>query len=226
MAGMRGYYRIFVGVAIAGASALLWTGCNRAASLPDDALSRGAIDAERGWAGHVEGSADAPIELIEYADFQCPACRQFWVLTVQDVKSRLVSTGQVRYVFRDFPLDGPHPHARAAHHAAACASDQGSFWPMHDILFNSQGEWGQQLGSPLGMFKGFAEQIGLDVAAYDACMGEGRFRARIQASVESGLDLGVTSTPSLIVGGRLYNGGMAYDQLKAIVDSLLAIQAQ
>jgi protein-disulfide isomerase len=224
MAGMKGFYMILGGVAIAGAGALWWSNSG-AASLPDDPISSGAIDAERGWPGYVEGSADAPIELIEYADFQCPACRQFWVLTVQDVKNRLVPTGQVRYVFKDFPLDGPHAHARAAHHAAACASEQGSFLAMHDMLFNSQGEWGLQLGSPLGMFKGYAEEIGLDGEAYDACMGEGRYRARIQASLESGLERGVTSTPTLIIGGRLYTG-MPYDRLKAIVDSLLAVETQ
>ncbi len=225
MAGMKGFYRILGGVAIAGAGALWWSSCSGAASLPEHPISRGAIDAERGWPGYVEGSAEAPIEVIEYADFQCPACRQFWVLTVEDVKNRLVPTGQVRYVFKDFPLDGPHPHARAAHHAAACASDQGSFLAMHDMLFNNQGEWGLQLGSPLGKFKGYVEQIGLDGEAYNACMGEGRYRARIQASVESGLDLGVTSTPTLVIGGRLYTG-MPYDRLKAIVDSLLEVETQ
>ena len=223
---MKVSYRLLSAVAVAGMGALWGSGCSGAASLPDTPLASGAIDAERGWAGYVEGSADAPIELIEYADFQCPACRQFWVLTVQDVKSRLVPTGQVRYVFKDFPLDGAHPNARTAHHAAACADEQGSFVPMHDRLFTSQSDWGLQPGSPLGMFKGFAEEIGLDVDAYDTCMGEGRYRARIQASLESGVEQGVTSTPTLIVGGLRYNGGMPYDRLKAIVDSLLEVETQ
>ena len=224
MAGMKGFYMVLGGIALVGTGALWWASNGGGAGLPSDALSRAAIDAERAFPGYVEGSEDAPVELIEYADFQCPACRQFWVLTVQDIKSRLVPTGQVRYVFRDFPLD-MHPHARVAHHAAACASEQGSFVAMHDMLFGNQNDWGLQAGSPIRTFRGYAEQIGLDVASYDTCMTEGRYRARIQASVENGVAQGVTGTPTLIIGGRAY-GSMPYDDLKGIVDSLLALETQ
>ena len=224
MAGMKGFYMVLGGIALAGTGALWWASNGGGGGLPSDPLPRSAIDAERAFPGYVEGSDDAPVELVEYADFQCPACRQFWVLTVQDIKSRLVPTGQVRYVFKDFPLD-IHPHARVAHHAAACASEQDAFVAMHDMLFGNQNEWGLRAGSPIRTFRGYAEQIGLDVPAYDACMSEGRYRARIQASVETGAANGVTGTPTLMIAGRAY-GSMPYDELKGIVDSILALETQ
>jgi protein-disulfide isomerase len=220
MAGMKGVYMIVGGIVLLGGGAFWWNANQAGAAFPDGPISSADIDAARSFPGYVEGSPDAPVEIAEFADFQCPACKQFWVLTEQDVKQRLVSTGQVRFVFHDFPLDG-HPHSRAAHHAAACSDEQGKFWQMHDALFLHQGEWGVNPNSPLGAFRGFAKDIGLNLEEYDACMREGRYRARIQASSEKGIELGVTSTPTLFIGGQRYNG-MPYDQLKAIVDSVMA----
>ncbi len=169
------------------------------------------------------GDADAPVEIIEYADFECPACRVLWVLTVQDVKQRLVATGQVRYAFRDFPLSS-HVNSRPAHHAAACAAEQGMFQQMHDKLFETQAEWTGRSGAET-RFRRYAGDIGVDLGQYEGCMEEGRYRGRIQASMEGGVALGVTGTPSFIIGNRLY-GGISYDQIKAIVDSLTAVANQ
>jgi protein-disulfide isomerase len=178
-----------------------------------------AIAAARDFPGHVLGRDDAPVTVIEYADFQCPGCKMAWLLTVQDVKDRLVADGTVRFIFRDFPLD-MHNNARPAHHAAACADEQGQFWAMHDQLFANQDGW-SVTGAPERMFRDYAEGIGLDTERYDACMAEGRYRGRIQASYDSGVELGVSSTPTMIVGNSIYSS-LTYDQLKGVVDSLIA----
>ncbi len=221
MAGVKGVYLgIGVAVLVGGAAFIMAQG--GAARLPTGPISTGDIEAGRAFPGYIDGSPDAPVEIVEYADFECPACRQAWILTVRDIKARLVQSGQVRYIFRDFPLD-MHPKARIAHHAAACADEQGFFWQMHDQLFNAQGQWAAAPGSGERQFEGYAESIsGLDVDAYNQCMESGRYRGRIQASFERGGGDGVGSTPTFFIGGQRYSN-MPYDQVKAIVDSLSAV---
>ncbi len=220
MAGMKRFYAGLGAIAVIGGGALWLTSKNAASIVPMGPIPLEAISGAKGFPGHVIGPDSAPVDVIEYADFQCPACQSTWLLTVQDVKERLVKSGQVRYVFRDFPLD-IHDKARVAHHAAACADEQGSFWQMHDQLYMSQAQWSAETGPVERRFRDYADQIGLDVSRYDECMASGRYRARIQASVDEGVELGVTSTPTFILGNQRYSG-MTYDQLKRIVDSLAA----
>ncbi len=222
MAGLKGFYIGIGGVAVVGIGALAMA-MARGAALPSGPIELAAIESARGFGGYEIGDADAPVEIVEFADFECPACRQHWVLILHDVKQRLVNTGQARLVFRDFPLD-IHPNARAAHHAAACVADQGKFWEIHDKLFDTQNEWTRRSGAER-KFRGYARELGVDVGEYDACMSEGRFRGRIQASVEGGAALGVSSTPSYLIGNRLYLG-ISYDEMKAVVDSIAAVSTQ
>ena len=219
---MKGFY-IGLGVlAVGGAGVLLVAMSRGGATLPSGPISVEAIEMARSWPGHVLGDPDAPVEIIEYADFECGGCRVQWVLTVQDIKQRLVATGQARFTFRDFPLSN-HMNSLPAHHAAACASDQGMFQQMHDKLFDTQPQWTGRTGAA-STFRGYARELGLDLGDYDACTGEGRHLGRLQASYEGGIALGVNVTPTFLIGNRLYPGGLPYDQVKALVDSLAAIE--
>ncbi len=220
MAGMKGFYIGLGALAVGGAGALFLVG-GGAAAVPTGPIDMAAIAAARDWDGYVLGDADAPVEIIEYADFECPACRGWWVLTGIDLKRRLVASGRVRFSFRDFPL---HQNSLQAHHAAACADEQGMFELMHDKLFDTQNEWTGRAGVE-SRFYDYAGEIGVDLARYDECMGEGRYRARIQASIENGAEMGVTSTPTVFVGGKEY-AGLTYDRIKAIVDSLAPVDNQ
>ncbi len=223
MAAMKGFYVGIGAVAVIGAGALVMAG-RSGGVLPAGPIDLAAIEAGRAFTGYTVGNEDAPVEVIEFADFECPACRVQWVLTVPDVKQRLVATGRVKFTFRDFPLDS-HLQTRAAHHAAACTGDQGLFWQMHDKLFATQNEWTGP-GNAERRFRGYAGEVGADLEAYDACMTDGRHRGRIQASIEAGLTMGVSSTPSFVIGDRLFRGGLAYDEIKAIVDSLAPLPIQ
>jgi len=172
--------------------------------------------------GYVMGSATAPVEIIEYGDFECGACAQFAIVTEPDIRQKLVETGQVRFRFFDFPLE-MHPNAVPAHLAAACANDQGKFWEMHDRLFQMQDRWnGMATRNPSGLFESYAKEIGLDTKAWEDCFDDKRHQARIQASVAQGNKLRVGSTPTFIIGGKMYPGAMSYDQLKSIVDEATA----
>lgn len=218
MGAMKVFYAVLAAIAVIGAGALLWARSG-AATLPSEPLSTAAIEAAKSFGGYAVGSDSAPLEITEYADFQCPACSQFWILTMPQVYERLIGTGKVRWVFRDFPLES-HDKSRLAHHAAACASEQGLFWLMHDKLYGAQRDW-YGLSRAEGTFRDYAAEIGADAAAYDECMGEGRYRARIQASFENALSVGIGSTPSFLIGDRIYPGALAFDELNALVDSLL-----
>jgi protein-disulfide isomerase len=180
--------------------------------------------------GYVLGSAQAPVEIVEFADFECPACAQFATVTEPDVRERLVKTGQARYRLFDFQVTGGHRNSPAASLAAACADDQGKFWEMHDRLFVGQAEWRTPIpgydggtNEPKSVFAGYARQLGLDVNAWNQCYDSRKHVARVAANLEEAQRRGVNSTPTFIVGSKQLSGGRAtYDAIKALVDSASA----
>jgi protein-disulfide isomerase len=104
-------------------------------------------------------------------------------------------------------------------HAAACAADQDKYWPMHDKLYEGQSDWAV-VGNPAPIFHGYAQAVGLDVGRYDECMKTGKFAGRIQASHDLAVRYGVGSTPTLMVGNRLWTGRIDSDAIIRLVDSL------
>lgn len=217
---MTRFYAMLLAVVLTGGGAIAWMMRSPKAesvAVAEPAATATDITPHNGYAIGIDS---APVEIVEYADFQCGACMRFAVLQEPDVKQRLVNTGRVRWVFRDFPLD-IHDKALMAHHAAACAGEQSKFWEMHDQLYFQHGAWAEIGGSsPARKFKEFARAAGLNVDQYDQCMDSDRHAARIKASVARGAKMGVSSTPTFVIGGRLYPGVLTYDQLKTIVDSI------
>lgn len=217
MAGSMNLKPFYLGlavVAVAGASGIWWAarsggggGYEAVEPVPVAAGS---------FAGYVLGSDSAPVEIHEYADFQCPACAHFAILTGTDLKQRLVATGQVRWRFFDFPLPG-HQNARAAHHAAACAGEQDQFWTMHDQLFFAQQDW-STAGRPERKFRDYGRAIGLDLDRFDDCMDSRRYAGRIEATKQGGVNRGVSATPTFIIGRTMVSGSIPYDTLKSMVE--------
>lgn len=221
--GLKPFYGVLAGIALAGGG-WIWMSARSAGPAAPEPLPDGAVSAAADFPGYALGSEAAPIEVIEYADFECPACAQFAILTMHDVKQRLISAGRVRWLFRDFPLPD-HRNSRPAHHAAACAGEQERFWEMHDQLFYDQGAWAAER-NPTRRFRDYARAIRLDLRRYDDCMETGRYRARIDASARTGQELGVSATPTFIIGNRRYPGAMSYDHLKSVIDSLSAARVR
>jgi protein-disulfide isomerase len=174
--------------------------------------------------GYVIGSPSAPIEVLEFADFECPACAQFATLHEPDVRTRLVNTGQVRLRFLDFPLvEIGHRNSPTASLAAACANEQGKFWEMHDAIFATQDKWATQVTSnPRRVIDPLASQVGLDVARYNQCMESQKFVAHIQAHRQAAQRYRIQSTPSFVIGGRVFAGSLSYDEFKRRVDEARA----
>ena len=172
--------------------------------------------------GHVMGSPDAPVEVVEFADFECPACGSFANLTEPDIRARLVNTGQIRFRFVDFPLD-IHPNTWAAHSAAWCASEQGKFWEMHDLIFQNQDRWSSQATRrPNAVLTPLARQLGLNMSQYEGCVDSGKFHPQIKANYDEALRRGIPSTPTFIIGTQQVNGAIGYDAFKRYVDQALA----
>ena len=170
--------------------------------------------------GYVIGKVDAPVKIVEFADFECPSCGGWATVTEPDVRTRIINAGLANLTFYDFPLT-QHRNTVAASNAAACADEQGKFWPMHDRLFQAQDEWnGEATDAPKPFFKRYAGEAGLDVAKWESCFDGRKFRKRIAANLAEGLRRGVNSTPTFVIGGRLYPGMRSYDELKGIVDSV------
>ncbi len=210
---LKPFYFGLAAVAVIGIGGLLWA---RSGGRSGAEVVEPVSVSVTGFEGYVIGSDAAPVEVIEYADFQCPACAHFAILTGPDVRQRLVATGQVRWRFFDFPLP-MHPNAPAAHHAAACAAEQGRFWEMHDQLFFHQSEWAG-MSRPARRFRDYAKAVGLDQGQFDTCLESDRYAARIEATKQEAVTRGVQSTPTFIVGNLRVSGSLPYDSLKALVD--------
>jgi protein-disulfide isomerase len=149
-------------------------------------------------ADHVRGSPAGHL-IIEYGDYECPYSRQAFH-AIEQVEQQL--GGNMRFAFRHFPLTGIHPHALAAAAAAEAAALQGRFWDMHELLFHRQ----KALGD--GDLRGYAAQLGLDVAAFDRDRASNEVVDRIRRDVGSGLASGqVVGTPTLFIDGVVYRGG-------------------
>jgi protein-disulfide isomerase len=172
--------------------------------------------------GYVMGADSAPVEIVEFADFECPGCGRFALLTEPEIRTRLVATGRARFRFVDFPLE-MHRHARFAHNAAACANAQGKFWEYHDKLFAEQTRWnGLATRNPLRLMKGYARELGLNTDAFNTCLDANQFDPQIRANSAEGVKRGVGGTPTVFVGNRLLPGIPAYDMIKALVDTVTA----
>ena len=169
--------------------------------------------------GYLMGNANAPVQIMEFADFECPACGNFSVITEPDVRTRIVNSGLASYRFFDYPLP-MHKNTMAASNAAACAADQGKFWEMHDELFRNQPEWnGEATDNPKKIFQGYVKALGMNADTWEKCFDEQTHQPRILANQAEGARRKVQSTPTFVIGTRMIPGAMSYDVFKAYVDS-------
>jgi len=222
-AGMKRFYAVFGAVAVIGLGALAYlTTRPQTVSIPANVTVQPSDTS--GFRGYLKGSPDAPVEITEFADYQCPFCQTFATLQMPTIEERLINTGRLRWRYRDFPLQ-QHPFSRLAAHSAACADEQGKYWEQHDRIYEGQAEWAAARDAG-PMFRRYAQAGGLDLGRYDACMKTGKYAGRIQASVNEGLQVGVNSTPTLLVGDRLYRGRFDSDAITKLVDSLAPRRAQ
>jgi protein-disulfide isomerase len=142
----------------------------------------------------VKGSANARVVLIEYSDFGCPFCGRHAQTAFLDIQREFVESGLVRYVFRHLPLEQLHPSAKKAAEAAECAHEQGKFWEMHDRLFANQKSF------TVDKLIDHASAEQLDLARFRSCLVGGQMATTVSEHVAEARRLGITGTPSFLIG--------------------------
>ena len=162
----------------------------------------------------VKGPSNAPIEIIEFADFQCPFCQ-----AASPTVTRVLTTygDRIKLVFRNYPL-ASHPQARPAAEAAQCANEQGKFWPYHDRLFGEPNKLSE------AELKQTAAALGLNAPQFNKCVDDHKYRSVIDADAEAGNAAGVTGTPAFFVNGRLLSGAQPFDVFKRVIDEELELK--
>jgi len=162
---------------------------------------------------HISGSLDAPLELVEYGDYECPYCGAAYPI-VKDIQEKLGK--DLKFVFRNFPLAKIHPHAFSAAVATEAAGLQGKFWEMHDIIFENQ-----KTLEPGDIFY-FAEVVGLNLEHFGIDIQQKTLNDKVGMDFESGLRSGVNRTPTFFINGTKYEDNWSDGQLLRYLESQLA----
>jgi predicted DsbA family dithiol-disulfide isomerase len=162
--------------------------------------------------GPALGPDRAAVTIVEFSDFECPFCKRIYPTLNQLMDDY---EGQLRLVFRQFPLVAIHPNAQKAAEAALCADEQGHFWEMHDAMFEGSA------GLDVASLKTRAAELGLDEDAFGSCLDSGQFANQVASDVAAGRALGVSGTPALFINGRFLSGAQPYDVIARVIDDEL-----
>lgn len=146
---------------------------------------------------NISGNLNAPLELVEYGDYECPSCRLAYPI-VKNIQQRL--DNEIKFVFRNFPLSRIHPHAISAAVATEAAARQGKFWEMHDIIFENQ-----ETLEPANIFA-FAITIGLDPEHFKNDIEQNELMDKVEKDLDSGMRSGVNGMPTFFINGEKFNG--------------------
>ncbi len=144
-----------------------------------------------GW--HWMGRDDAPVTIVEFTDYQCPFCRKYHTDNFADLKKNYIDTGKVRFASRDLPLDF-HPNAQRAAEAAWCAGEQNKYWELRDTMIINSGDLSKDAITK------YAQTNRLDLASFQACVDADKYKAEIQKSVADAGTVGISGTPSFVIG--------------------------
>ena len=170
---------------------------------------------ENDW---IEGNPKAEVTLVEYSDFQCPSCGAYFPL-LKTLSAEF--GGRLRIVYRHFPLEF-HAYSGLAAQAAEAAGKQGRFWEMHDLIFRRQQEWSSRVGGARPLFLGYAREIGLDPARFEADLDSNEVRQAVEADRRSGIRLGLNATPTFFLNGVKIQNPRGYDPFKQRIAKAIA----
>jgi len=162
----------------------------------------------------IKGKVSAPVLIVEFSDFQCPFTRQFYQEVFLRLEKEYISTGKVKFAYRDF-IVARHQFARPAAVLARCAAKQGKFWPMFDKLLTGK-EWNNEI------FKKYTQELNLNINACEKCLVLPEINEAVDKDLEDAAKFGVNSTPTFFINGRFVSGAQPYAVFKRIIDEELA----
>ena len=147
------------------------------------------------------GDPEAQVTVVEFGDYQCPGCGAFALSVKPQLEGTLVASGEVKFVYYDFPLISIHPNAFLAARAARCSGEQDSYWEYHETLFRNQSRWAAAT-MPASAFEDYAEEVGMDGAAFEVCLNSEKYADVVTANMELGARMQVNGTPTVMVNAN------------------------
>lgn len=175
----------------------------------------------------VVGDPNAPVQVYEFSDFQCPFCRKFFTESLMQLEKEYVDTGKVLFVYKDFPLTQIHPGAVPAALYSECAREQGKWRQMHDTIFVEQSKLGAgTVNFGQTELDQWARTAGLDMSSLNNCVSSNKYVQEVQDDLQKGASMGVTGTPSFFIGNKergfvQLTGAQPYAVLKQVIDQYL-----
>ncbi len=167
---------------------------------------------------HIQGSKSSGVKLVEYGDFQCPACKQYYPIVTQVIEKY---KDRIEIQYRNFPLIQLHRNAFAAHRSAAAADKQGNFWGMYDLLYQGQDSWASS-GDPSSVFDDYAKQLKLNVEQFKSDAASQETNDKINADIAEGKKFDITGTPSFVLDGKKIDNPRSYDEFAKAIDAAIA----
>lgn len=183
-----------------------------------EALLTDAVSAD----DHIKGVADSSVILVEYSDFQCPACATYHPIIGQIIDEY---QDRIAFVYRHFPLRSIHPNGQIAAEASEAADIQGKFWEMYDMLFQNQNEWSGE-GDPTERFVAYAEEIGLNTDQFRTDLTSSVVTDVVDANYRSGIAASIDSTPTFFLNGAQLDNPRSLDEFRSVIDTALEAAGQ
>jgi protein-disulfide isomerase len=203
---------IVLGLILFGSGIALGYTARDLVALTAGSASNAALDAsakdDPSW-----GPADAKVTMVEFGDFECPYCKQ-WYATVYEKLQANYGT-RIHFVFRDFPLLSIHPDAKPAAIAANCAGEQGRYWDYFRMLY------GDSRGLGSSQYQTYAQEVGLNLSSFNSCLTSGRYDKEISLDLQDGQRNGVSGVPAFFINGRLISGLQPYETFQQTIDEEL-----
>ena len=167
---------------------------------------------------YASGEEGAGVTIVELSDYQCPFCKRYVDEAAGQIETEYISTGKVKYLFRDLPLSF-HQNAHLAAQAARCAGDQGQYGEYHDKLFEAQALWGE--AEAQGLFKGYAGELGLNQGEFDSCLDGEKYKQAVDDDLALATKVGASGTPTFFINGKKLVGAQPFAAFKTMIDEAL-----
>lgn len=167
-----------------------------------------------------KGDANAKVTIVEFADFRCPFCEQYFTNTLTQIMKDYVDTGKVKYAFRNYAFLGPASIVAA--NAAECANDQGKFWDFHNYLYKNQPQETDTSMYNTDTLTQAAVSLGMNGDQFRSCLDGKKFDSKVSTDLADGQKAGVNGTPSFFVNGMPLVGAQPYTAFKTLIDQELA----
>ena len=195
---------------VLGIGGLVWYGVTRPVVPTGELLSIKADD----W---IKGNQNAQVTLVEYLDFECEACGQYYPL-VKRLSEEFKN--EVKFVIRYFPLPG-HKNSQTSARAVEAAGKQGKYWGMHDLVFENQSSWGEKPAPTPEVFEGYAEKLGLDMEKFKIDIASEEVKDRIERDKSSGTKLDIQGTPTFFLNGEKIQNPRGYEDFKTLIEAAI-----